>query len=160
MSDLASFRERLGLAREALAGAPLVGAGQAGPPDQKTGERWDRTNVLGHVAEMLPHWTSQVRAAIGGATEIGRGESGYAHRREGIDSGRSVEEAELRSRIDAGIDGLLRLLGEMGEDDLDRPVTYRTHDGEQRVDLRYVLEELLVGHTEAHVRQLQELTPG
>jgi hypothetical protein len=28
------------------------------------------------------------------------------------------------------------------------------------VDIRYVLEELLVGHAEAHLRQLEELTPG
>lgn len=160
MSDLEGFRARVASAREALAAAPFAGAGQPGPADEKTGESWDRTNVLGHLAEMLPYWTSQVRAVIGGAREMGRGEAGYAHRRAGIDSGRTTGEAELRARIDAGLEGLLLLLGEMGEEDLDRQVGYRSRDGERRVDLRFVLEDLLVGHTEAHLRQLQELTPG
>jgi DinB superfamily len=147
-------------AREVLDAAPVAGAGRTGPPDEKTGERWDRANVLGHLAEMLPYWTSQVRAVIGGAGEIGRGEAGYARRREGIDSGSALGEEELRARIDAGIDALLTLFAQMREEDLDRPVSYRSRTGEQQTDLRFVVEELLVGHTEAHLRQLQELTPG
>ena len=159
MSELDSYRERLLAARDVLAATPLLGSGEFGPPDEKTGERWDRTNVLGHVAEMLPYWTSQTRAVIGGAGEMGRGEAGYARRREGIDAGKVSSEAELRAQIDAGIEGLLLLLGEMREEDLDRPVVYRPKDDDRQETVRGVLEDLMVGHVEAHIRQLQELTP-
>jgi hypothetical protein len=158
MSELESYSRRLGAVRDALAAAPLLGPGEPGAPDESTGERWDRSNVLGHLAEMVPYWTSQVRAVIGGAGEVGRGEAGYARRRQGIDSGHVQTEAELRSEIDAGIEGLARLLSEMREEDLDRPVLYRSRDGERTIDLREVLEILLVGHLEEHLRQLQELT--
>ncbi|MBJ7600743.1 MAG: hypothetical protein DLM67_21170 [Candidatus Nephthysia bennettiae] len=160
MSELDSYRERLVAAREALSATPLLRPGESGPPDEKTGERWDRTNVLGHLAEMLPYWTSQTRAVIGGSGEMGRGEAGYARRREGIDSGKVLSEADLRAQIETAVQGLLALLGEMRDEDLDRPVVYRPKDGDRQETVRSVLEELMVGHLEAHVRQLQELTPG
>jgi hypothetical protein len=160
MRELDGYRERLAAARDALAAAPLLGPGESGPPDEKTGERWDRTNVLGHMAEMLPYWTSQTRAVLGGSGEMGRGEAGYARRRQGIDSGKVLSEAELREQIETGIDGLVALLGEMRDEDLDRPVVYRPKDGDRQETLRGVLEELMVGHLEAHLRQLQDLTPG
>jgi hypothetical protein len=160
MSELEGYRRRLLAARQLLAEAPLLGPGEPGAADEATGERWDRSNVLGHLAEMLPYWTSQARAVIGGAGEVGRGEAGYARRREGIDSGHALSEEELRSRIDAGIEGLAGLLAEMREEDLDRAVLYRTREGERNVELRLVFENLLVGHLEEHLRQLQELTPG
>jgi hypothetical protein len=160
MSELDSYRERLVAAREALSATPLLGPGDSGPPDEKTGERWDRINVLGHVAEMLPYWTSQTRAVIGGSGEMGRGEAGYARRREGIDSGKVLSEVDLRAQIATGIDGLLALLGEMRDEDLDRPVVYRPRDGDRQETVRSVLEELMVGHLEAHIRQLDDLTPG
>jgi len=90
---------------------------------------------------------------------MGRGEAGYVRRREGIDSGKVSSEAELQAQIDAGIEGLLLLLGEMREEDLDRPVVYRPKDGDRQETVRGVLEDLMVGHLEAHIRQLQELTP-
>jgi hypothetical protein len=159
MSDLESYSRRLRAVREALAATPLVGPGEPGAPDESTGERWDRSNVLGHLAEMLPYWTSQIRAVIGGAGEVGRGEAGYARRRQGIDSGHVQTEEALRSEIDAGIEGLAQLLAQLREEDLDRPVLHRTRDGERTIELREVIEILLVGHLEEHLRQLQELTP-
>jgi hypothetical protein len=159
MSELDGYRERLAAAREALAATPLLGPGEFGPPDEKTGERWDRSNVLGHVAEMLPYWTSQTRAVIGGTGEMGRGEAGYARRREGIDSGKAASESELRAQIEAGIEGLLLLLAEMRDDDLDRPVIYRPKEGDRQETVRTMLDQLMIGHLEAHIRQLHDLTP-
>jgi DinB family protein len=158
MSELQSYSHRLRAAREAIAATPLLGPGEPGAPDESTGERWDRSNVLGHLAEMLPYWTSQMRAVIGGSGEVGRGEAGYARRRQGIDSGHVQTEEALRSEIDAGIEGLAGLLAEMREGDLDRPVLYKTRDGERTIELREVVETVLVGHLEEHLRQLQELT--
>lgn len=158
MSELDGYRERVQAAREVLAATPLLGHGGYGPPDEKTGERWNRSNVLGHLAEMLPYWTSQTRAVIGGAGEIGRGEAGYARRREGIDSGKVVPEEELRGQIDEGLEGLILLLEEMRDEDLDRPLVYRSRDGERQVAVRTVLEELLIGHLEAHLQQMQDIS--
>ena len=139
MSELEAYRTRLLAARQALADAPLLGRGAPGEPDQETGERWDRGNVLGHVGEMLEYWTVQTRAVVEGAGEVGRGESGYARRREGIESGLRASEEELRQRIRAGIDELSELLQRMRDEDLERPVLYRASSGNREADLRFVL---------------------
>ena len=160
MSEIDSYRERVALAREALEAVPELGPGVLGPPDESTGERWDRTHVLGHLAEMLPFWTGQVRYVLAGADELGRGEPGYARRREGIDAGPQLGEEELRRRIRAGVQGLMALLDDLRDEDLDRRVRYRAQSGDREVELRFPVEELLVGHLEAHLRQLQELSIG
>jgi hypothetical protein len=160
MSEVDSYRERVSVAREALEAVPVLGPGVPGPPDESTGERWDRTHVLGHLAEMLPFWTGQVREVLAGGDELGRGEPGYARRREGIDAGPQLGEEELRRRIGAGVQGLMALLDDLRDEDLDRRVRYRAQSGDREVELRFPVEELLVGHLEAHVRQLQELSIG
>ena len=157
MGEIERYRERAEAAWSHVGTLPRTGWGEPGPPDETTGERWDRGNVLGHLAEMLPFWTGQVRAAMNGATSLGRGDAGYAQRRQAVVTGRDVGEEELLARIEAGLIGLLGLLAEMKEEDLDRKLTYQSPGGEREVDLRYPLEELLVGHVEAHFRQLAEL---
>jgi hypothetical protein len=157
MSELDTYRRRTREAAAALAALPLVGRGGLGPPDERTGERWDRSNVLGHVAEMLPYWTVQVREVVDGATQIGRDEAGTLRRREGIDSGPAAPEEELRRDIERGVEGLERLLEEMREEDLDRTALYVAQSGNREVQLREVLDMLLIGHLEAHVDQLRQL---
>jgi len=157
MGEIERYRERTEAALRHLGTLPRVGWGEPGPADEKTGERWDRGNVLGHMAEMLPFWTRQVRAVVSGATSLGRDDAGYAQRRQAIDTGRDLGEDELLARIGAGLTGVLTLLAEIREEDLDRKLTYHSPGGERHVDLRYPLEELLVGHVEAHLRQLGEL---
>src|SRR3984893_9584089 len=103
MSDLESYRRRAREAGAALAAFPLVGRGGLGPADGKHGERWNRSNVFGHVAEMLPYWTVQVREVMGGATQIGRDEAGSLRRRGAIDSGPGAAEEELRRDIARGV---------------------------------------------------------
>jgi hypothetical protein len=157
MGEIERYRERAEAALRHFGTLPRTGWGEPGPPDETTGERWDRGNVLGHLAEMLPFWTGQVRAAMNGATSLARGDAGYAQRRQAVVTGRDLGEEELLARIEAGLIGLLGLLAEMKEEDLDRKLTYQSPGGEREVDLRYPLEELLVGHVEAHLRQLAEL---
>ena len=81
------YRRRLVAAREQLRAVPQIGPGSPGPADPETGEQWDRANVLGHVAEMLPYWTAQGRTVLAGADSFGRDEPGSWARREGIDGG-------------------------------------------------------------------------
>jgi hypothetical protein len=158
VSELDRFAERARRAAEAIAATPAAGPGMFGAPDPDTGERWNAGNVLGHLAEMLPFWTDQCRAVARGATAIGRDEGGYARRREGIESGTLLSEADLRARIQAGVQDLLALLSELRPEDLDRPVVRRMPTEEQQLTLRLALENLLVGHVEAHAHQLAELT--
>ncbi len=157
MGEIDRFRRRVETARRAYATLPRQGWGEPGPEDARTGERWDRGNVLGHVAEMLPYWTAQVRAVVDGAGTMGRDEVGTARRRMGIDSGREAGEEALLERIDAEMVGLLALLADMGDADLDRRLVVRSHDGESQVNLRRELERLLVGHLEEHLQQLRSL---
>jgi len=47
------LRQRASAARERLRAIPATGRGEYGAPDPETGERWNRGNVLGHLAEMV-----------------------------------------------------------------------------------------------------------
>lgn len=157
MGEIEGFRQRVEAARHAYAALPRQGWGEPGPEDARTGERWDRGNVLGHVAEMLPFWTVQVRAVLDGAQAMGRDEVGVARRRMGIDSGREVGEDGLLERIDADMTDLLALVAAMRDSDLDRRLVMRSSDGESQMNLRRALDDLLVGHLEEHLEQLRSL---
>ena len=157
MGEIEELRRRVEAARREYAALPREGWGEAGPEDQQTGERWDRGNILGHVAEMLPYWTGQVRAVLGGGDEMGRDPVGMAQRRMGIDSGREAGEDGLLTRVDEGMVGLQALLAGMQDADLDRPLRFRSADSQRDVDLRYTIEHMLVGHLEDHLGQLSAL---
>lgn len=158
MDEIEGYRQRVEAARRELASLPRSGWGEPGPPDEQTGERWDRGNVLGHMAEMIPYWTAQVRAILQGGAELGRDELGSVQRRQGIESGHEAGEEALLRRIDQGLERLLGLLGELRDEDLSRPVTYHGASTPAReADVRYAVRQLLVGHVEEHLRQLQAL---
>jgi hypothetical protein len=157
MGEIDLLRERVAIARREYEALSRDGWGGAGPVDERTGERWDRGHVLGHVAEFLPFWTGQVRAVLEGAEHVGRDEVGDARRRMGIDAGREAGEEGLLGRIDAGLEDLQALLGGLREADLDRRVVRRTPRGDRESDVRHELDQLLVGHVEDHLRQLREL---
>jgi hypothetical protein len=152
------LRQRAGAARDRLHGIPATGRGEYGAPDPETGERWNRGNVLGHVAEMLEFWTDQSRAAVGGQTVVGRGEPGYAKRKAGIERGDMVDEVELRAAIDRSLADLDRLLTEMPAGALEARLVYRRKDGDRNLTLAEFIDQFLVGHFEEHLTQLEELT--
>lgn len=152
MDELETMRRRVAAVRERLAAMPAAGSDQQGPPDPKTGERWDRYNVLGHMAELLPYWVGELTAAMDGAP-IGRA-PGSAERQAGIDGGRAVGEAALRKQVDAGMHELALFLDRLSPQDLDRTITMRNR-GEQ--PMRWAVENLLVAHVEEHCSQLTEL---
>lgn len=153
MDELENMKQRVIGARERLAAMPDTGSDQPGPADPQTGERWDRYNVLGHLAEMLPYWIGQLTVAMDEGGPIGR-QPDSEGRRAGIDGGRSAGEAALRDQVDAGLGGLVVFLDRLGPGDLDRAITMRNR-GEQ--PMRWALENLLVGHVEQHCSQLTEL---
>jgi len=158
MISTQSLRQRAGAARERLRAIPATGRGEYGAADPETGERWNRGNVLGHIAEMLAFWTDQSRAAGGGQTMVGRGEPGYAQRRQGIERGDVVEEAALRASIEGSLADLDRLLTAMPPDALAISLVYRRQDGDRHLTLGEFIDQFLVGHLEEHLVQLEELT--
>jgi hypothetical protein len=157
MGEIDGMRERVDAARREYAGLPREGWGEPGPVDEHTGERWDRGNVLGHVAEMLPFWTLQIRTVLAGGGEMGRDAVGMAQRRMGIDSGREAGEDGLLTRVDEGIAGLQGLLADLRDEDLVRPLRFHGNSGERETDVRYALEYMLVRHLEEHLGQLRSL---
>ena len=150
-SELDDFRGRVLAARDRLRSLPLGSALERGPEDPTTGEAWNRLNVLGHMAEMLPFWVTQLRRGLRGEP-YGRDEEGYRQRRAGIDV--REEERQLRLKVDRGCGRLLTLLDRLDERDLDR--TLNSLPG-RPTKVREALEGQLVAHLEAHVEQLAQL---
>ncbi|HLH68437.1 MAG TPA: DinB family protein [Candidatus Dormibacteraeota bacterium] len=159
MGEIERYRDRVEQARRELAALPAIGPGLPGPPDPSSGERWDRNHVLAHLAEMLPYWTEQARAVLRGRAEMGRTEADWQRRRRALESAHDRSEADLRGEVEAGLEGVRALLATMTEADLGRRLTFHGHAGDRELTLGAALEEVLVGHVEAHVRQLAELTP-
>jgi hypothetical protein len=158
MTDtLDGLKQRLNSAAQELRGITATGPGIYGAPDPQTGERWNAGNVLGHVAELLPFWVDQIRGVMAGRAEIGRGVEGYERRKAGIETGTKLDEARLREQVEIGLMQARSLLDGMALSDLDRRVMYRTRRGDREGTLGQFLDELIVGHLEAHARQLAEL---
>jgi DinB family protein len=155
--DLAALRARVITAREKLARLPISKPRHAGPLDPSTGESWHRGNVLGHMGEMLPYWTDQIRRAKAGSGKIGRDEAGAAERRDGIDRGDAAGEAELKRSVDRGLEGVLKLLEKLSPDDLERHVVFHNREGEREARIGELLQTLVVVHVEGHLAQLGSL---
>jgi hypothetical protein len=131
---------------------------EAGPIDPSTGESWHRGNVLGHVNEMLPFWTEQIRLARAGSGKVGRDASGAKSRRQGVDSGNVAGEAQLRQSVDEGIGGVIALVDEMSPGDLERKVVFTNREGSREAEVGELLQQLIVSHLEDHLEQLAALS--
>ena len=157
----ASFVARLDVARDRLvAHASSPATGGLTDPDPQTGERWTAGQIWGHVAEILPFWSGQVRSVLdapaGEPATFGRTPTDPS-RLEGIASGTSepVEAslAKLREAVAEGTDLLLSLD--------DRSWSVRGHHvtlGEMEVER--IVESYMVGHLEAHADQMDALHGG
>ena len=154
--DLEALRARLISVRAELVRLPISSPRHTGPTDPSTGESWHRGNVLGHLSEMLPYWTDQIRRAAAGAGKMGRDEAGTAERRHGIDRGDAAAEAELKRAVDRGIEGVLKLMDKLTPDDLKRTVAFHSRAGDREAQVGELLQSLVVGHVEEHVAQLAE----
>ncbi len=158
MEQIAELRRRLLAARDDFRAIPSGGENRLGAPNPATGEAWSRGHVLGHMADILIFWSGQLRLALEGQSWIGRGDAGYENRRAAIMEGVSGDEAALRERIEKGVDQVLVLLDSVRPEDLGRTVEHRRSVETRVKTIGHLLDEVLVGHFEAHVKQLAELS--
>jgi hypothetical protein len=154
---LDAYRSRVVAARDRLHAMPYEGTGTA-RLDPETGETWDRLSALGHIAEMLPLWTGQLRASLSDGTVIGRDTRLVKARQDAIDRAAQQGEQALRAEIDAGLAGLLVLIDDLDEPALDRAVTLISPSEDRETTAAHVLEARLIGHLEGHLDQLASMT--
>ncbi len=142
--------------------AALLPAVEAGRPwplhdvahDAGPESAWGPTEVLAHVAEMLPFWLGEIERVVGGASEpvpFGRTTADPV-RTETIARDRTLPPAELQGRIEAVVGRYARRLPELGSSGLARRGLHPIR-GEMTVG--EILERFAVGHAEDHVDQLR-----
>ena len=120
-------------------------------PDPKTGERWDRGQVLAHVAEMLPYWAQQAElVAAGRQREFGR-VSSDPDRIGAIERDRREEPRRLLGRIDEGVATVLALLERLDPEAMARTGHHQTL-GDMTV--AEIVDRFAVAHLEEHADQL------
>ncbi len=154
-TDLDHQRTRLVAAAERIRGtAPGVADGARTSPDPETGERWDRGQVLAHVAEILPYWTRQAElvAERGGGVPFGRVKSD-PERIAVIERDRHQDPERLLERMDHELQKVLALL-----DRLDDQALARTgrHERLGEMTVAGIIDRFLVEHLEEHADQLEE----
>ena len=120
-------------------------------PDPDSGERWDRGQVLAHVAEMLPYWATQAELIAGGRqVEFGR-VKGDPDRIEAIERDRREDPQRLLGRVDEGVAVVLALLDRLDDQALARTGRHQTL-GEMTVG--QIIDRFAVAHLEEHADQL------
>jgi hypothetical protein len=149
----AGRRERLlAAAGRIRASAQVVPDEALTDPDPDSGERWDRRQVLAHVAEMLSYWAQQAElvAAAGGGVAFGRVKSD-PERVAAIERDRREDPGRLLGRVDEGVGVVLALLDRLDQPALDRSGRHQTL-GEMTVAA--IVDRFLVEHLEEHADQL------
>jgi hypothetical protein len=120
-------------------------------PDPDSGERWDRGQVLAHVAEMLPYWAQQAELiASGRQTEFGR-VSSDPDRIAAIERDRREDPGRLLGRVDEGVAVVLALVDGLDDQALARSGRHQTL-GDMTV--AEIVDRFAVAHLEEHADQL------
>ncbi|HVD27200.1 MAG TPA: DinB family protein [Mycobacteriales bacterium] len=134
------------------AAAPLLPDEALTDPDPDTGERWDRRQVLAHVAEMLPYWVEQVElVAAGDQVPFGRVTSN-PERIAAIERDRREDPSRLLDRVDEGLGVVLALLDRLDDGALARSGRHQVL-GDMTVAA--IVDRFLVDHLEEHADQLE-----
>ena len=133
------------------ASAPVLPDDALTDPDPDSGERWDRGQVLAHVAEMLPYWAQQAElVASGEQVAFGRVKSS-PDRIAAIERDRREDPGRLLGRVDEGVSVVLALLDRLDAQALARTGQHQTL-GEMTVAV--IVDRFLVAHLEEHADQL------
>jgi DinB superfamily len=133
------------------ASARVVPSDALTDPDPDSGERWDRGQVLAHVAEMLPYWAQQAELiAAGRQDRFGRVRSDPG-RVGAIERDRREDPQWLLGRIDEGVAVVLALLERLDAQAMARIGHHQTL-GEMTV--AEIIDRFAVAHLEEHADQL------
>ena len=162
MGALRAEADRLEAAAAAILGlAPRVESGGDWPlaADYGTGPEasWGPREVLAHVEEYLPYWLGEIERVLAGdpAAAVPFGRIAEDPVRIGvIGRDRTMPFRELFARIESDAPRVAARLRQLSEAEASR-VGLHPRRGEMTV--RDMLEPFLVGHTEGHVTQLQEI---
>jgi hypothetical protein len=122
--------------------------------DPPTGERWDRGQVLSHIAEFLPFWIAEfegVVAAGGAGAPFGRTKA-TPSRLARIEAGRHGGQDDLLREMDAGVDSAVRFM--RGLDSAQWRLE-GTHPSRGRMSLEAAIDEFVITHLEQHADQLE-----
>jgi DinB superfamily len=131
--------------------APLLSDQALTDADPDTGERWDRGQVLAHVAEMLPYWVEQAQlVAAGDQTPFGRARTDPG-RVGAIERDRHEDPARLLDRVDEGVGEVLALLDQLDQDALSRTGRHQVLGA---LTVAAIIDRFLVDHLEEHADQL------
>lgn len=126
-------------------------------PDPPTGERWDFGQVWAHLGEFVPYWVEQVRIVVDPARDepvpFGRTKADPV-RVAAIERDRRLPPQELMARLSGQLDEVRTLIAELPSEAWDRRGLHPTLGA---MDLPTIFDEFLVGHLEAHAKQLDGL---
>lgn len=151
--------ERLRSAAAALRGfEPALLAGRPWPlhvveHDAGPDSEWGPTEVLAHVAELLPYWLGEIARILDGGPKpapFGRTVDDRL-RVLTIERDRSLPPAELLDRIESSVDRYAHRLDALPPAAMQRKGLHPTR-GEMPVEA--VLERFVLAHSEEHVEQL------
>lgn len=136
------------------AGAPWPMAELYGPEPEAS---WGPNELLAHVEEFLPYWLGEIERILAGdsGAPVPFGRTAEDPVRIGvIGRDRTVPLRELFARIEADAPRVAARLRELSEADASR---LGVHPRRGEMAVRDLLGPFLVGHTEGHVTQLQEI---
>jgi DinB superfamily len=126
-------------------------------PDPPTGERWDYGQVWAHLGEFVPYWVEQVRIVADPARDepvpFGRTKADPV-RVAAIERDRRLPPQELMARLSWQLDEVRTLITELPAGAWNRRGLHPTLGV---MDLPTIFDEFLVGHLEAHAKQLDGL---
>jgi hypothetical protein len=122
-------------------------------------QAWSALHVIGHMVEMIPYWLHHCHRLIAATLEppqFGR-TLDAPERLAGVEAATTSDASELLSRLQQVVETAARDIRHMTE--IERNKT-GIHVRQGVMTVADVVEQLIVGHAEAHVIQVQEALKG
>jgi hypothetical protein len=148
------FEARLRAAANLVREREVSFEGQRTAPDPPTGERWDRGQVLSHIAEFLPYWVDELELVI----EAGGQGHGFGRTKQTpsrlarIEAGRHSPTDLLLEEMDAGVQRVVGFVSRLESAQWDLTGTHPTLG---TMSVAQAVEEFIVVHLEQHADQLR-----
>lgn len=131
---------------------PLTGLS---PEDASTGERWEASQVWGHITEFVPYWIEQIEEVVdeyqGEPVPFGRITTD-PDRISGIESGKTMDFETHLHWLGVHLTDLKGFLTALPEGAWS---VEGLHSRRGAISLEQMIEQFLVGHLEEHAAQLE-----